>query len=758
MSSPPECRGWLFDVLVSGGEILLWILTDTGERRALVAPFRPRFYIGAPAPKIPLLLEKIARMSLPCTLATVERRTLWESAPQGVIEVSASRVGTFSAVFTRIARSFPEADFFNVDIDLPRLFLYETGLFPLALCRVRAGEDRRIEEIEAEDSPFDPQWTLPPLKVMELTLEEAPGSSPALLSGALHVTVDGESRSLAGDDPFDLVATIDSLLRREDPDLLLTDHGDDLLLPRLARLMARTGRSLPLNRPDPMAVDKISGGRGRSFVSYGRTHFSSGAWTLSGRWHIDRTNSFGYAEAGLEGLLEQARMTRIPVQQIARSSTGTGITSMQIDRAINEGILIPWRKSEPEEFRSALDLLEGDKGGLVFIPRPGLYESVCELDFASMYPAIMKSFNISPETVDCPCCPDNPVPGTSHTLCRRREGLIPRVLAPLLEKRARYKELRDHAPTPEERQRHDQRQGALKWLLVVSFGYLGYKNARFGKVAAHECVTALGREVLLEAKEIAEEEGYSLLHGIVDSLWLSREDLTEEGCRRLAEKISTRTGIPINLEGIYRWLRFFPSKSRPGVAVSTVYAGAFRSGKIKVRGLACRRSDTPPFIRRVQEDLLAMLSQARSGEEYRRLTPEASILLEEALRALHDGEIPLADLAVTKRLSRDPQDYRKASLTAIVAQERLARGIPTEAGQKIRYIITGLSDPDPSSRARAFETFSPDHSCDREAYANLLLQACAPLLEPPPETALPRGEGPSGQKKERQAPPPDALS
>ncbi|MGC8530080.1 MAG: DNA polymerase domain-containing protein [Leptospirillia bacterium] len=731
MSPPPEFRGWLFDILLSGGEILLWILTETGERRALVAPFRPRFYLGAPESEIPLLLDKIARMSLPCTLATTERRTLWESAPQSVIEVTASRAGTFSTVFTRISRSFPEAEFFNVDIDLPRLFLYETGLFPLALCRVRAGEDQRIEEIRAEDSPADTQWTLPPLKVMELTLEETPASSSAILSGPLHVTVDGEGRSLAGDDPFDLVETIDSLLRREDPDLLLTDHGDDILLPRLARLMARTGRSLPLNRPDPMAMGRLSGRQGRSFVSYGQTHFSAGAWTLSGRWHIDRTNSFAYAEAGLEGLLEQARMTRIPVQRLARSSTGTGITSMQIDRAINEGLLVPWRKSEPEDFRSALDLLEGDKGGLVFIPRPGFYESVCELDFASMYPAIMKTFNISPETVDCPCCPDNQVPGTNHTLCRRREGLIPRVLTPLLEKRARYKELKEHASTPEERRRHDQRQGALKWLLVVSFGYLGYKNARFGKVAAHECVTALGREVLLEAKEIAEEEGYSLLHGIVDSLWLSRKDLTEEGCRLLAEKISTRTGIPINLEGIYRWLRFFSSKSRPGVAVSTVYAGAFWSGKIKVRGLACRRSDTPPFIRKVQEDLLALLSRAQNLKEYRRLIPEASRLLDEGLRALRDREIPLSNLVVTKRLSRAPQDYRKASLTAIVAQERLARGIPTDAGQKIRYIITGLSDPDPSSRARAFETFSPDHSWDHEAYADLLRQACAPLLEPP---------------------------
>ena len=94
----------------------------------------------------------------------------------------------------------------------------------------------------------------------------------------------------------------------------------------------------------------------------------------------------------------------MPLQQAARSSPGTLITSMQLARAVADGILIPWRKAEPEHFKTAGELLTIDKGGLIFMPPIGLYTQVAEVDFASMYPTIMAIHNISPETVNCRCC------------------------------------------------------------------------------------------------------------------------------------------------------------------------------------------------------------------------------------------------------------------------------------------------------------------------------------------------------------------
>src|SRR3970282_836941 len=106
---------------------------------------------------------------------------------------------------------------------------------------------------------------------------------------------------------------------------------------------------------------------------------------------------------------ELARLTKLPLQYMARTSTGTGITSMQLDLAHCQRILIPWQKREPEDFKTADLLLRTDRGGLVFKPVLGFHENVGELDFASMFPSIMARFNVSPETVNCRCgCPPQP--------------------------------------------------------------------------------------------------------------------------------------------------------------------------------------------------------------------------------------------------------------------------------------------------------------------------------------------------------------
>jgi len=94
----------------------------------------------------------------------------------------------------------------------------------------------------------------------------------------------------------------------------------------------------------------------------------------------------------------------------------------------------------------------------------------------------------------------------------------------------------------------DRRQNALKWMLVTCFGYLGYKNARFGRIEAHESVNAFSRDAILQAKEIAERHGYRFLHAIVDCMWLKKDGATEADYEALAREVSTSVGITISLE------------------------------------------------------------------------------------------------------------------------------------------------------------------------------------------------------------------
>src|SRR5207244_7222183 len=110
-------------------------------------------------------------------------------------------------------------------------------------------------------------------------------------------------------------------------------------------------------------------------------------------------------------------------------------------------------------------------------------------------PPIRRQCRTGRGAVDCRCCPDHRGPELGRHTCRRRRGLVPQVLEPILAKRARLKRLKQTASDTQARQTYDRRQTALKWILVTSFGYLGYKNFVFGRIEAHEAVTAYSREL-----------------------------------------------------------------------------------------------------------------------------------------------------------------------------------------------------------------------------------------------------------------------
>ena len=723
--------------------MVVWLLCEDGRRIRAVDFFVPTCYLAAP----PSIREQVFRLlrRAPCRLSTreVERYELGASCPTPVLEVSVHAPAQFSSLTQQLIRSCPDAQFFHVDVSLPQRYFYDRELFPLVHCEVDLTVENRIQSIQALESPWNTDYGLPPLTIMELSTDNPSPNPNHGGRGSLVVRMDGEEGALEGDDA-DVIQRLHQLLVRQDPDILLTDWGDSYLLPRLMTMADRLRLPLALNR-DPHR--SVGAKRPRSYFSYGRILSHAGARTLSGRLHLDRHNSFALAEMGLAGLIEQARVAKVDLQQMARTTTGTGITSMQLETACRDGLLIPYRKQEPEAFKSALELLQTDQGGLVFAPIVGYHEQVGELDFSSMYPAIMTRFNISPETVNCRCCRDEPtaqVPEIGHHICLHRRGLVPRTLAPLLEKRARYKQLMATATQPVARAVLDQRQTALKWLLVVSFGYLGYKNARFGRIEAHESVTAYSRELLLQAKEVAERQGYRMLHAIVDSLWLVKPGAARADYDRLAQAITERTELSIGVEGLYHWIGFLPSRVNPLMPVPNQFVGLFDDGAMKIRGIEIRRSDAPFLVKRAQAEVLRCLSQARTLAGLSEQIPQALEIVHTYRRYLRDGHATVEELAIAKSLSKEPQSYHHQTLLTIAAQELLARGVTLQAGDTIHYIITDADAAYPPDRARAVDGLDGAWSYDVSAYDNLLLKAILVLLTPLGVTATSLNESTAG--------------
>ncbi len=702
----------------------LWLLTPNQTAHKLTdASFRPAFHVHAPEPALQRLADLLtSRFQAECRGA--ERTDIWQARPLRTLEVAVRDPTRYRAAVSLVQQADAGAHLYDSDLMLASLYCWQKDVFPLARVEVNTDEEGKILALACLDDPWSLDYDLPPLRTMEMRLAGLSHVNPTHgQRGALEIEIEGETHVL-DDSDIPAAENFARMLERYDPDLLLTNWGDSTVLPHLLWQAERCRIRLPLNR-DTLPVEQS---RARSFMSYGRILFKESATTLFGRLHVDTSNSFTASKCELAGLWELARVTKLPVQYAARTTTGTGISYMQMELAWRDGVLIPAQKAEPEEWKTPEELLCADRGGLVFTPKSGFFENVAELDFVSEYPSIMARFNISPETVNCACCPEAPrVPELGYRICQKRRGITSRVVERLISKRTELKRLQRAAADAEAARRYKLQRDALKWLLVCCFGYTGYKNARFGKIEAHEAINAVARETLLVAKEIAEAEGYDLLHALVDSIYVRRADATPEDYERLAREIEARTKLPMAVEAAYRYVVFLPSKQFAGVPVPNRFFAAGGADGWKARGLELRRHDTPPMISRMQREILDILAEAHDYQAYCRKLEEARKILDRCLERVENGSATVEELVISKRMTREPRLYSKASLTAIAAQQLYGSGVKLRPGQTVEYVITDAGAAVPNDRVRAYALWEGWRGYDRLKYRAMLCEAFQPF-------------------------------
>lgn len=690
-------EGWLFDIDEFGSEVVLWVYDPSRRLHRLTHRFLPAVYVGGDRSTLLRLGCELEKRGLVGRFKWRKKREFWSGEPTDVLELTVADSSILPKLRNLVAARDTQFAAYNLDIPTPQYYLYTHGLFPTCRLEAMIDESKRVREIRSLDSAYDVRASLPRLRVMQmrgtLTLPLSPKSSVLL-------ECDGEDIRIRLDDERRVVREVNEFISRHDPDLILSHQGDSLLFPILFGMANRRKVKLCADR-DEVKVRRTIITEGRTFYSYGMVLYKGPSYPLRGRWHIDVNNSFFHKETGIDGIVELARLSKIPVQRMARQSPGTAMSSIELDYAVRHDILIPWRKSEPESYKTALELLTVDKGGLTFMPKVGVFEDVAEIDFASMYPSLMVNHNVSPETVLCRCCDNRAVPEAGYTVCEKRRGLISTVLEPLVERRKLYKQLIQECRDESLKKAYEDRRSAVKWMLVSCFGYLGYKNARFGRVEAHEAVTAFGREKLLRAKEVAEGAGFRVLHALTDSLWLKKDGMTREELLSLCETITEETDIEMSLEGIYRWIVFPPSKQKDSRPVATRYYGLFEDGTMKVRGLMCRRRDTPPFVKQAQRAMLEILSAAKSIADRDSLRPAIEELFNERKRMLEGGRVPPGELVMRRTLTKDVDSYKADTKTAQAARQYRESGVKVHPGEAVNYVISDEKTATKTQKAQA---------------------------------------------------------
>jgi DNA polymerase II len=722
-----ERTGWLLDVYDDPQDgAVLWLLEEGGTHRRLHQDFPVTFYASGPPDELRSLWRYLEAHPTRVELDRQERRDLFCQQPITVLSIRVLQCALQPRLFREIARRFPGLCFYDADLAFSLRYAAVHETFPLAYCRVSI-DGERLQDIRVLDSPWDLDPCLPPLKVLSLELDSNPLHAPPSLLTIRIVPGNAPAAyrlPLTPERP--LLINLAAILNRHDPDLLLSTWGDTWLFPHLLALSRRCKISLPFNRDPNRAVARRPE---RSYFSYGRViHVGQQALTF-GRCHIDSFNAMLFHDYELTGVLELARVSSLSIQTVARTSPGTGISAMQILTALRQEILVPWHKQQAERPKTALELLRADQGGLVYQPLIGLHTDVAEVDFISMYPSIMAHFNVSPETVGSHNPHARLLPQLGLYVDQANPGLVPQTLEPLLKKRVALKIRVAHLPAWDPRRRvYKERASAHKWLLVTCFGYLGYKNARFGRIEAHEAVTAYGREALLQAKEAAEDLGGTVLHLYVDGLWVKQPGATTvNDFQPLLDEIIDRTGLPIALDGIYRWVAFLPSRVDERVPVANRYFGVFQDGSLKMRGIEARRGDTAPFIAQAQLAMLERMAQVPDASLLPDCLPDLLALLRSRLGSLRRGCVPLIELVVSQKLSRHLDEYRTPSPAARAAAQLENIGKSLRPGQRVRFLYTR---GEPGVYAWDLPEPLDPASLDQARYAELLLRAGGTILQP----------------------------
>jgi DNA polymerase elongation subunit (family B) len=261
-----------------------------------------------------------------------------------------------------------------------------------------------------------------------------------------------------------------------------------------------------------------------------------------------------------------------------------------------------------------------------------------------------------------------------------------------------------------------------------SFGYQGYKNARFGRIECHEAINAYARDILVRTMEIAESHGYEVVHGIVDSVWL-RPKPNADPIEKVREHIAGSIGLPIELEGRYKWIVFLPCKTT-GVGALNRYYGLFQDDEFKLRGIELRKHDTPEFINICQEAMLGELSLASTAAEFLERIPKAVDILRWTAKCVLDRTIPVHQFILTKSVSRTLTEYVVLTATAAALKQMEKRGFPVEPGESVRYVLMDARARDSERKVRVAEFLQGDEEPDAWEYIKLLARSGQTLLAP----------------------------
>ncbi len=521
-----------------------------------------------------------------------------------------------------------QARLFNVDIRPEQIF---------------CAQNSRIVGGFATADRFSPDQQ-PNLDQMEIVCSE----NPHRCRHPGRVTITTPSRQWVLDGPdVHIAEDMFAIIQDQDPDIILFPDYDTWsgIFHTLARTyhlgntLSRTGRFHTIAP--------------RSYYSYGRMEHRLGAKIPEGRIIIDTRQSFMYREGDIRGIFLASRLAGLSPNLTCRLTPGTLISSYEVFEALARGFAVPFRKSDAEACRKITDMRLDYRGGYLLQPPPGIFSDVTQIDFTSFYPSIIVRENLSPETLQN----------------REKPGFLPSVLKPVISLRHITKRLKKTDPS------YAGMDGVLKWMLVTCFGYTGYKNARFGRIEVHEEITSAATRILKDCVTLTESYGGEVLHAIIDCLFIRGGP-----AREIQEAIESMTSFHTEAD-TYDWVVFLPQSDGSGSYCS--YFGRLKHGRMKIKGVLANRRTTPPYIVRMQNEMLEYLGTYQHSADLADAREELFSLYTHYKENLNHAD--LRDFIITRRIGR--AQYNRHCIAQAVLDRYRDCNVPLEPGMDASFLV-----------------------------------------------------------------------
>ncbi|HEY6756184.1 MAG TPA: DNA-directed DNA polymerase I [Nitrososphaera sp.] len=370
-----------------------------------------------------------------------------------------------------------------------------------------------------------------------------------------------------------------------------------------------------------------------------------------------------------------ARIGRLSVDDIARFGVNQWIRGILYYEHRQRNELIPSRSELEKKGTSSTTAIIKEKkyrGGEVVEPVPGIHFNVIVLDFASLYPSIIKVHNLSYETINCSHedCKENKVEGTTHWVCRHRKGLTSFLIGSLRDLRVNYyKHLaKDKTLPPEERKLYNVVSQAIKVILNASYGVMGAAIFPLYCLPVADATAALGRTTINRTINKCKEIGITVVYGDTDSIFLSNPD--QKHIEQLVQWARETLGVDLEIDKQYRYVVFSDLKKN--------YLGVLSDGTVDVKGLTGKKSHTPPFIRKAFYDTLEILGKISSEKDFEFAKEQIKNVIQENAKNLEAHKIPLEELSFNVTINKSLGTYGKktGSKTVDGNSSDIYKGLP----------------------------------------------------------------------------------